>query len=661
MSDRRNAEPAIVTHHREQLAYLLTEAAEIEHGLMCCYLFAAYSLKRGVEDGLSKEDTAQVARWRGALVEVAIDEMLHLALVSNLLTAIGSAPHFQRPNFPVSPGYHPAGVVVELAPFSVATMNHFVYLERPEGVDVPDGEGFEAVAPYERVLEEGRLVPSAQDYATVGHLYRGIRAGLENLAGTLGEAGLFVGDPAAQVGPDLAALDGLVAVVDLASALRAVDTIVEQGEGSPANPERSHYRRFVAVRDELRAALAARPAFAPAHAVARNPVMRKPPVPKGKVHIDAPETALVLDFGNAVYSFALRCLARAFGESEDPMAARRALVEGSFTAMRDLAPVMQLLARLPATRAGAAAGTAGLTFTMQRSTVGFSQQQAAWSVLAERASEIAAVAAGLAARLDPVLARVGEDFGALAQTLERVRPKRTLPVVEPASSTSTSGIATSAPAPAPAIEQAEADGVTLRFETKRCIHARHCVLGAPEVFLANVQGPWLHPEATTPERIAEVAHACPSGAITYLRKDGGAPESAPKVNVSRIRENGPLAIHADVELEGHGALFRATLCRCGASKNKPFCDGSHQAAGFVASGEPETRPSEPLAARSGVLRVVPMRDGPLAVTGSLEICSGTGRTVDRVTSCRLCRCGGSAKKPFCDGTHARNGFRSEQG
>jgi CDGSH-type Zn-finger protein len=187
------------------------------------------------------------------------------------------------------------------------------------------------------------------------------------------------------------------------------------------------------------------------------------------------------------------------------------------------------------------------------------------------------------------------------------------------------------------------------------------VLGAPEVFLANVQGPWLHPEATTPERIAEVAHACPSGAITYLRKDGGAPESAPKVNVSRIRENGPLAIHADVELEGHGALFRATLCRCGASKNKPFCDGSHQAAGFVASGEPETRPSEPLAARSGVLRVVPMRDGPLAVTGSLEICSGTGRTVDRVTSCRLCRCGGSAKKPFCDGTHARNGFRSEQG
>jgi CDGSH-type Zn-finger protein len=46
------------------------------------------------------------------------------------------------------------------------------------------------------------------------------------------------------------------------------------------------------------------------------------------------------------------------------------------------------------------------------------------------------------------------------------------------------------------------------------------------------------------------------------------------------------------------------------------------------------------------------------VTGSVEICAGTGRTIDRVTQTRLCRCGGSGTKPFCDGTHARIGFRS---
>jgi CDGSH-type Zn-finger protein len=117
-------------------------------------------------------------------------------------------------------------------------------------------------------------------------------------------------------------------------------------------------------------------------------------------------------------------------------------------------------------------------------------------------------------------------------------------------------------------------------------------------------------------------------------------------------------VRADVELVGHGRLLRATLCRCGASNNKPFCDGSHNAAKFVASGEPASRESTPLIARGGTVEIRPEPDGPLAVSGSLEICTGTGRTIDRITQTRLCRCGGSASKPFCDGTHGRIGFRS---
>jgi CDGSH-type Zn-finger protein/uncharacterized Fe-S cluster protein YjdI len=216
----------------------------------------------------------------------------------------------------------------------------------------------------------------------------------------------------------------------------------------------------------------------------------------------------------------------------------------------------------------------------------------------------------------------------------------------------------SAPTLLPAIEEVYAEKVVLRFEAKRCIHARHCVLGAPDVFLANVKGPWLHPEAVSPDEIAEIAHDCPSGAITYERTDGGPQEVAPKVNVARIRENGPIAVHAAIDLEGHGAMFRATLCRCGASKNKPFCDSFHLAVPSVASGEPATQPTEPLAQRNGALKVLPSLDGPLVVTGNLEICAGTGRTVKRVTSARLCRCGGSSNKPFCDGTQVRIDFRS---
>jgi len=201
--------------------------------------------------------------------------------------------------------------------------------------------------------------------------------------------------------------------------------------------------------------------------------------------------------------------------------------------------------------------------------------------------------------------------------------------------------------------------MTLRFDARRCIHSRHCVLGAPGVFLANVTGSWLHPETIPVERCVAIAHACPSGAITYERHDGGAPEVPPPVNVLRIRENGPYAVHAEVDLAGHGRLLRATLCRCGKSANKPFCDNTHRETGFAATGEPTTIASDPLEHRGSSLHITPLADGPLQVIGNLEICSGTGRTVFRAENARLCRCGGSGNKPFCDGTHARIDFRSE--
>jgi CDGSH-type Zn-finger protein/uncharacterized Fe-S cluster protein YjdI len=219
---------------------------------------------------------------------------------------------------------------------------------------------------------------------------------------------------------------------------------------------------------------------------------------------------------------------------------------------------------------------------------------------------------------------------------------------------------TNEPTPAASpIEEARGEKIVLRFEGKRCIHSRQCVLGAPSVFLANVKGPWLHPDAVSTEALVEVAHVCPSGAITYERLDGGPAESAPPVNLARIRENGPVALHGQLEIEGHGAAHRVTLCRCGASKNKPYCDGSHVATAFTASGEPATQASEPLAVRNGPLKLTPYPNGPVGFQGSLELVSGTGRTVTRVTKGALCRCGHSANKPFCDGTHAKVGFTTE--
>jgi uncharacterized Fe-S cluster protein YjdI/CDGSH-type Zn-finger protein len=170
----------------------------------------------------------------------------------------------------------------------------------------------------------------------------------------------------------------------------------------------------------------------------------------------------------------------------------------------------------------------------------------------------------------------------------------------------------------------------LIYEGRRCIHSRFCVTQAPQVFLANVQGPWIHPDAMPVERLVEVSHACPSGAIRYRRRDGQPQEGTPPVNLAAVREAGPYAFRAELQIDGEPAGFRATLCRCGASKNKPFCDGSHHAVGFSASGEPPSGKTDMLPLRDGVLAIDPQPNGPLQVRGNLEITSGTGRVVARV-------------------------------
>ena len=200
--------------------------------------------------------------------------------------------------------------------------------------------------------------------------------------------------------------------------------------------------------------------------------------------------------------------------------------------------------------------------------------------------------------------------------------------------------------------------ISISFDTSKCIHSRHCVLGLPNVFQANVEGPWINPDNASSEEIAAIAHACPSGAITFDRHDAGRAETAPLVNKVFVRENGALAIHADLTIDGKNEGFRATLCRCGASKNKPYCDGSHNEVNFTATGEIPAKESEPLEKRDGEVGITPSPDGPLKVEGNLEICCGTGRTIERTQKAFLCRCGASKNKPYCDGSHVKIGFKS---
>ncbi len=143
-------EEPFVIEHREALIYMLCEAAELEHGIMCGYLYAAFSLKQSAREGLTATEAEAVQRWRKHIFHIAAQEMLHLSLVQNLLSAIGAAPHLSRPNFPQPASHYPAGVHLALLPFGEEALRHFMFLERPEGMDIADAAGmaaFEKAAP----------------------------------------------------------------------------------------------------------------------------------------------------------------------------------------------------------------------------------------------------------------------------------------------------------------------------------------------------------------------------------------------------------------------------------------------------------------------------------------------------------------------------------
>jgi len=219
----------------------------------------------------------------------------------------------------------------------------------------------------------------------------------------------------------------------------------------------------------------------------------------------------------------------------------------------------------------------------------------------------------------------------------------------------------SVPPPVDGISVAEAHGMRLEVDVSRCIHSRNCVLSRPDVFVPNVDGPWLHPELATPTELMRLARNCPSGAIQVKPLDGANGELPPEIAVIRLRENGPLAVHGDLTIAGRHEL-RATLCRCGKSSGKPYCDGSHASAGFTASGEapPVDAVVTGNVTPSNAISIQAVADGPLVVHGQVQILAGSGACVGSAAGPTLCRCGHSANKPFCDGSHARVGFTAPE-
>src|SRR5688572_8751931 len=172
---------------RESLLHALYEAAELEHNLMCTYLYAAFSLRDGTDEGLSAGEADAVARWRRTIIGVAVGCMGHLTAVWNITSALGGSPRFGRGNFPLDPGALPAGVVVKLAPFNEEVVQHFIRLERPDSSSEREGAGFEPEIEFRRGVHQPRLTPMPMDYETVGVFYAKLERRLRDFVARVGD------------------------------------------------------------------------------------------------------------------------------------------------------------------------------------------------------------------------------------------------------------------------------------------------------------------------------------------------------------------------------------------------------------------------------------------------------------------------------------------
>jgi Ferritin-like len=277
-----------------------------------------------------------VAGWKRTINQIALQEMIHLALVNNLLAALGGAPRLGRHNLPQRSPYAPE-IQLTLTPFSEPTLQRFLHIERPEGMDISTMAGaLEEPWPPPPAPTGPLVLPAPQAFSSIGQLYRGIEWGLRGLVDRYGEGQVFVGSPNAQASPRYFRvpehMPELVTVTGLTSATQAIKTIVEEGEGARGSWQGAHFGRFLTMLEDYQALAADNPSFAPAHPAVANPYVRVPrdllgvsaasgpaaPDDPFRVHlIQDRYTAAVSDLFNACYAAMLQLLYRFFQHTEE--------------------------------------------------------------------------------------------------------------------------------------------------------------------------------------------------------------------------------------------------------------------------------------------------------------------------------------------------------
>ena len=658
-------EAPFVIEHREALIYMLCEAAELEHGIMCQYLFAAFSLKQREDEGLTPGELEAVTRWREAISHVATEEMLHLALVHNLLSAIGAAPHFGRPNLPAPAHHYPAGVNLMLVPFGEQALQHFIFLERPEGMEYEGAEGLDMPV-HEAVplMAERDIVPQPQDFATVGHLYRSIEQGIAHLAEKFGEHNLFVGPPRAQATADNFHWPELVAVTDRASAQTAIDTILEQGEGARGHWEHAHFGQFVQILDEYREMVAANPSFDPVRPVMFATVRRcehDETVPR----IGERVTSRCADLFNVSYEILLQMLERYFAHTEETDEQLGTLADATVSLMlRVLKPLGNLITTLPVGRdhPGMNAGPSFELF--YENDYLMPHREAAWALLEERVRE-AANFCGLIEEIGS--GQVAQELGAVRNGLSDVADVLASHFSDWGA---TSRFATTAHA-APQTDETATRALSARAATlARSVSATgaatdaggqlvNLFTGAKAVFeqaggrepAARLLESVLRPlaQAVTGKRVRRTAKvARPSAANDAPQSNGADPTL--DGDLWQLAEDATRALagwrgdrgQETLLMEATAALQDLALRSAPPAERDPRLASLRT---IQTARAPEIRCAH---------------NGPYVVSNAERVRNWLGEDVSTTPLIAFCRCGDSAIKPLCDGACASTGFTDKK-
>lgn len=381
--------PPVTT--RNELIYLLYQAAELEHSLLCQYLFTAFTMRQAGE-GVTPEQATQLRTWSAWIYKVAIQEMSHLALACNILTAVGGAPNLRRPNFPQPEKRYSLGIESELAPFGLETIERYVEWEKPDWVG-----GQKLGAP---------LLPPNRRYSSIGDLYGLIASAFQQPEAER----WFIGPERAQItNRHFPFQPPLIAVVDPASALAAIEQIVEEGEGTPPPPmlgeeaplepsPESHYATFCKIRDELKQWPTTTPAAA--WPTAKNPIYAyhydSPEVQSSTAtsFVSFPPTRTVGDLFTATYDLMCQFLMRLFAHTTESDAMLRLLATATMEIMTGaIKPLGEILTRMPVGEASiqsvGSLVTAGPSFEMYSFTQPLPHMKAAWTYFRERMEELA--------------------------------------------------------------------------------------------------------------------------------------------------------------------------------------------------------------------------------------------------------------------------------